>query len=177
MSAPAPALAPAGSGSVRELVLASAMVALGVVTPIVFHMLGLGRTFLPMHLPVLLAALLVRPGTAAMAAVVTPWLSSFMTGMPPAPIAVLMSFELAALAVVASGLLRVRVPGPVAVAAAVAARCAVTFVVGSALGRWLGLPPNAAGWASIVAGAPGIALQLVTAAPAAAYVRRRMQEG
>lgn len=93
----------------RELSLAGMLGALGLLLPIAFHMVGWGgKVFLPMHLPVLVAGFLLSPGTAAAVAVVTPLLSSVLTGMPPLvpPVALLMAMELVVKGVVASVLYR-----------------------------------------------------------------------
>jgi hypothetical protein len=63
-----------------------------------FHTLGLGKTFLPMHIPVLLAGYYCGPVRALLVGFATPLLSAVMTGMPTLfpPTAWLMAFELAA---------------------------------------------------------------------------------
>ncbi len=73
-------------------------IALGILLPIAFHFLGLGRIFLPMHLPILVAGFLCGPRVGLMTGMVTPLLSALLTGMPPLmpPMAQLMIFELGA---------------------------------------------------------------------------------
>ena len=44
--------------NVKKLVIAALMIALGVLLPMLFHSLGGGTVFLPMHIPVLLCGLL-----------------------------------------------------------------------------------------------------------------------
>jgi hypothetical protein len=94
----------------RELSLGGLFIALGIVIPIGFHALGggrLGPIFLPMYLPVLVCGMLVSPGTAAAVGLLTPVLSSALTGMPPVlPLLPLMAAELAAMGAVASVLHR-----------------------------------------------------------------------
>ncbi|HID06761.1 MAG TPA: hypothetical protein EYP10_06395, partial [Armatimonadetes bacterium] len=53
--------------SPREIVLAGLFSALGVLLPILFHIVGLGKTFLPMHLPILTLGFLASPATVAAA--------------------------------------------------------------------------------------------------------------
>lgn len=162
----------------REVALAGAFAALGVVLPILFHMIGMGRTFLPMHLPVLVAGLLLGPRIAWTVGLVVPWLSSLLTGMPPMPMPVLMSLELVVLAELASLLVAGRVPVWAAAIAAICGRCAVTWIFTTLLASYLGLPPRSVGWASIASGAPGIVLQVVLApAMAFGFVRRRPASG
>lgn len=93
--------------SVREMVLAGLFVAIGVVLPAMFHFVGLGSTFLPMHIPVLIAAFILGFPYALAVGMITPFLSSLITGMPPAfPVMPYMVFELGAYAAVASFLSR-----------------------------------------------------------------------
>ena len=94
----------------RDLSLGGLFIALGVVVPIVFHMVGgghLGSVLLPMYAPVLAGALLVSPGVAFLVGLLTPALSSALTGMPPVlPALPLMMAELSVMALVASLLRR-----------------------------------------------------------------------
>lgn len=81
--------------TVRELVLSGLFTALGFVLPIIFHMIGAGRVFLPMHIPILLAGFFISVPYAAAVGIVTPLLSSVFTGMPPIfPMTPIMMFEL-----------------------------------------------------------------------------------
>src|SRR6056297_2096515 len=94
----------------RELSLGGLFIALGVVIPIAFHALGggkLGSVFLPMYLPVLACAMLVSPPIAAAVGLLTPTLSSALTGMPPIlPTLPMMVAELVVMATLASVLHR-----------------------------------------------------------------------
>lgn len=68
-----------------------------------FHFFGLGKNFLPMHIPVLLAGFILSLPYAIAIGVITPLLSSIITGMPPIfPVLPYMVFELAVYAVVAN---------------------------------------------------------------------------
>lgn len=83
--------------SVREIVLAGLFIALGIVLPMVFHVFGSGPALLPMHIPVLLAGFVVSAPVAIAVGMITPILSSVLTGMPPLfPVLPYMMFELAA---------------------------------------------------------------------------------
>ncbi|MDH7570365.1 MAG: ECF transporter S component [Armatimonadota bacterium] len=158
----------------RERVLAALMGALAIALPQAFHLVGLGAVFLPMHLPVALAGMMVRPGLAAAIGVLAPVLSFFIAGMPPAPLVPLMAVELAVLGSVGA-LLRRRLGLPVwaAVPGAVVARVAVTFLVITLLGGYLRLPrvESAAAW--VAAGLPGIVLQLIAVPAAVQLLRQR----
>ncbi|MBU2700301.1 riboflavin transporter FmnP [Sporomusaceae bacterium BoRhaA] len=85
-----------------KLVYTALFMALGVVLPITFHFVGaMGAIFLPMHIPVLMAGLLLGGKSGMAVGVIAPALSSFFTGMPPViPVLPLMVIELALYGVV-----------------------------------------------------------------------------
>jgi len=71
--------------------------ALGVILPPLFHLVGAGSTFLPMHIPVLLCGLLFGWQYGAVCGFIVPLLSSVLTGMPALfPVAPAMMLELCA---------------------------------------------------------------------------------
>ena len=83
--------------SVRKLTISAMFLAVGIILPMAFHSFGpnAGATFLPMHLPVLLCGFLCGPAYGAFIGVLTPLLSSFLTGMPVlVPTGIAMVFEL-----------------------------------------------------------------------------------
>ena len=82
----------------RRICWGALFIALGILLPITFHMVGMGKVFLPMHIPILLAGFFCGPAIGAMVGFITPLLSAVMTGMPPfmPPMAQIMVFELAA---------------------------------------------------------------------------------
>lgn len=82
--------------SVRNLTRGALFVALGILLPIAFHAVGMGKVFLPMHIPVLLGGFFCGPVVAMLVGMITPLLSAVLTGMPPLmpPVAQGMVFEL-----------------------------------------------------------------------------------
>lgn len=89
----------------RQLVFAGVCVAIGLILPQAFHMIpNAGSIFLPMHIPVLLSGFLCGGPFGLVVGLVTPLLSSLLTGMPPAVLLPAMMCELAAYGLV-SGLL------------------------------------------------------------------------
>jgi predicted membrane protein len=87
----------------RKTALGGLFVAMGVLVPIMFHAVGLGKTFLPMHIPVILSGFYCGPARAMLVGFVTPLLSGVMTGMPPLfPTAWFMAFELATYGLISS---------------------------------------------------------------------------
>lgn len=89
--------------SLKQLIESGAFIAFGVVLPMVFHLVGMGSVFLPMHIPVILSGFFLDVPFALMVGAITPILSSTLTGMPPAfPVLPFMVFELAAYGAVTS---------------------------------------------------------------------------
>lgn len=91
------------NNSIREIVLSGFFITLGLVIPTVFHFFGLGKNFLPMHIPVLLAGFILSLPYAVAVGIITPVLSSAITAMPPMfPVLPYMVFELAVYAAVSN---------------------------------------------------------------------------
>ena len=87
---------------IKKTIVTAMLIALCVVLPIAFHAIpGAGSTILPMHIPVLLAGLIAGWKYGLIAGVAGPLLSSITRGMPPMPIAQLMSIELGVYGLVA----------------------------------------------------------------------------
>lgn len=81
----------------RKLITSAMLIAIGLVLPFVFHSMGpqAGQIFLPMHIPILVGAFVLPLPFALAVAILTPILSSVLTGMPPLfPMMVIMLFEL-----------------------------------------------------------------------------------
>ncbi|MGD9498473.1 MAG: ECF transporter S component [Armatimonadota bacterium] len=172
----------------RELSLGGLFIALGVVIPIAFHALGggrLGPVFLPMYLPVLVCGMLVSPGIAAAVGVLTPLLSSALTGMPPVlPTMPLMVAELGVMGAVASLLhRRARLPAllttpiTLVVGRAVLGLCVVGAVSLLPADLLVSLPAPMRNPLLYVIGAtitalPGLALQLIAVPAVVALVER-----
>lgn len=69
---------------VRFIIYCALFTALGVLFPTVFHLFGAvsGQTFLPMHIPVLIAGLLISPYCGMAVGILAPFLSCILTEMP-----------------------------------------------------------------------------------------------
>lgn len=160
----------------RDLAYGGLFGAAALLLPFVFHVLHLGRAFLPMYLPLVTLGFFARPAPAALTALVVPLLSAAVTGMPPfyPPIAFLMSAELA----VMSALIAVTVAWRPAVneylvlvpTLALGRALYVGLVYGMAQG--LHLPAGFVAGASFVSGWPGLVLMLVAIPPVARLARR-----
>ncbi len=74
----------------------SFLISMGIVLPMGFHAVGIGGAiFLPMHIPVLIAGLMLGPCWGALIGMLTVLLSTLLTGMPPViPMLPIMFFEL-----------------------------------------------------------------------------------
>ena len=160
----------------RRLPLAAMFTALGVLLPQIFHALGLGSTFLPMFLPVLAAALLLPLNLALIVAIVTPSLSWLLTGMPPLspPMLPLLLIELPVATAVASSCRRgLQLPVLAAVAAAMLSDRVLLWLVIEVVTRVSGLQHPLFGPAVVLAGLPGVVLQLVVLPPAVHLIEQR----
>jgi uncharacterized membrane protein len=153
--------------------------ALAVLLPIGFHLLGgLGRVFLPMHFPVLLAGFLVGPASGFLVGILAPGLSHLLTGMPPSYAVPLMSLELPLYGLIA-GLTYVRLRMNIYVSlilAMVVGR--LMFALGLfILGMFIELPYSVAFFFSlggpIWSGLPGIVAQIILVPVIVAGARRR----
>ncbi len=151
------------ANQLRSMVTSAVMAALALVLPAIFHAVGLGSKFLPMLLPLLLNAFLSSMGWAVLTAALIPWISTFVTGMPPIypPVALVMSAEAGCMALVAGILYRLgrRRVWPALIAAIITDRI-VSFLLTLALSSRFGLPARAVAVSSFIYGLPGVALQL-----------------
>ena len=93
---------------VKRTSLTAMFIAFCVILPMAFHAVGLGSTFAPMHIPVLMCGLISGGAYGLICGMVGPLLSSVITGMPGAAMLPSMVPELMAYGLV-SGLLMKRV--------------------------------------------------------------------
>lgn len=158
----------------KPLVSAGILVALGVLLPVIFHVTGVGGTvFLPMHIPVLFAGVILGPGLAALVGILCPVISHLLTGMPPVspmPIMPLMVVELAVYGATMGylihrlrsniwvSLLGAMILGRIALGLAVAAIAPLFNVP---------LQPLAYVQGAVASGLPGIVIQLLLIPPVA----------
>jgi hypothetical protein len=148
----------------RHITLSSLFIALGLLLPVVFHLIGIGSTFLPMFWPVAIAAFLLPWPYALSVALGTPILSSLLTGMPPVspPILHMMLAELSALALAIALFPKGKKLSPFwALLAGILASRAIGFMAAMLLARLLGLPPTWSAAAMMIKGAPGLAIMFV----------------
>jgi len=157
------------STKVRFVSHTALYLALAVLLPIPFHALGVGgRVLLPMHIPVLLAGFLAGPLSGLLVGLLAPGLSNLLTGMPPTYAVPLMSTELPIYGLVAGiayQQLRLNIY--------------LALLIAMLFGLFIDLPYTVAMFFSaggaIVAGLPGIAVQLVLIPIIVAAIKRDRQ--
>lgn len=160
----------------RELAYCGLCGAAALLLPTLFHLLQLGRVFMPLYVPLMILPFFVRARAAATTAGLAPLLSAALTGMPPwyPPVALLMASELALMAGLL-GWLAQRWPRcqPVLLLVPVLLLGRLAYAVlayGSA--RWLAAP---AGWfvgLSWLSAWPGILLMTIVV-PAVVRIARQ----
>jgi hypothetical protein len=155
--------------SARDLAFAGMFGAASLLLPVIFHLLQLGHALMPMYIPLVALAFLVKGPVAVTTAFLIPLLSAAVTGMPPLypPIAPIMSIELAFMCGLIATAIRVRPslrPLVVLLPVLVAGRF-LNFVLSYAAALVLELPPQFVGTLSFVAGWPGVLLMMFVIPP------------
>ena len=153
--------------AVKKLVYTAVCSALCLVLPMAFHSVpNAGSIFLPMHIPVLLCGLICGWPFGAVCGLLGPFISSIVTGMPPAAMLPSMMIECCTYGLVTGLMMKfVRTKS-------YAADLYISMVAAMAMGRvvaglakaWIlapGTPAFAWVTTSLVTGIPGIAIQLV----------------
>lgn len=133
--------------------------------PVLFHLVHLGRIFMPMYLPLVALAFFTKPLPAAVTALITPLLSGAVTGMPPffPPVALFMALELAmmtGLIAAVHGRWPRLSPWIVLVPTLMLGRVAYVGLI-YLFSRFIDLPADFMAGLSFLAGWPGIILMIV----------------
>lgn len=150
----------------KKITYSALYIALGIMVPLAFHLFGLGPSFLPMHIPVLLSGFHLGPAAGLMCGLITPVLSHLAIGMPPLspPMLPLMMVELPVYGFTAGLLYKTY-----------GLNIWISLIASMILGRlgagltgWLlsglfhlAIPPQAYLLGSLLIGLPGIVLQLL----------------
>jgi hypothetical protein len=156
---------------VKKITLTALFTALGILIPIVFHTNPMfGSVFLPMHITVIVCAMITGPYRGMICAALTAFISSIVTGMPPIyPVGVIMIFELityASVAGILTKILIVRINKIAALyTALIAAMLAGRIIMGAASVIFIGLIGNGYSMKAFITAAfitalPGIIIQL-----------------
>lgn len=152
---------------VKKLVFTAVCAALCLVLPMAFHSIpNAGTIFLPMHIPVLLCGLICGWPYGGVCGLIGPLISSLVTGMPPVAMLPSMMVECCAYGFVTGMLMRhLHTKHAVAdlyislVSAMVVGRAVAGFAK-----AWIftpGISPFAWVTTSLLAGIPGIVIQLI----------------
>lgn len=151
---------------VKKMVFTAVCAALCLVLPMAFHTVpNAGSIFLPMHIPVLLCGLVCGWPFGLVCGLLGPFISSF-TGMPPAAMLPSMMVECGTYGLVTGLLMKfVRTRHPVADLYISMVTAMILGRVVAGLAKTLIFTPGTAPFAwvttSLVAGIPGICIQLV----------------
>ena len=152
---------------VKKLVFTAVCAALCLVLPMAFHTVpNAGTIFLPMHIPVLLCGLICGWPYGGVCGLLGPLISSLITGMPPAAMLPSMMVECCAYGFV-TGMLMRHVHTKHAVAdlyISLLSAMVVGRVVAGFAKAWNftpGISPFAWVTTSLIAGIPGIVIQLI----------------
>lgn len=143
--------------------IASLFSALGVIFPILFHVVGLGSAFLPMFLPIMMGSLLLPLQLALSISIITPLVSFVFTGMPPLypPILPVMLVELLVISFLSSYLFyHKQLPFWFVLIFTVLTDRIILFGFVYWLAPFFGLPEKLFSLISILHGIPGIVLIL-----------------
>lgn len=151
----------------RKIVLTGLFIAMGILLPIIIHIVpDGGKILLPMHIPIILCGLCIGAKYGLVCGLITPFLSSVFTGMPNAAMLPGMMCELALYGLICGILmskiklrfLLLRIYGaiiPAMICGRIASGIINTFILGNGSQTlWAYLTT------SVLTGAPGIILQL-----------------
>lgn len=145
----------------RYIPLSALFGILGVIFPVLFHFTGLGSTFLPMFIPIVMASTLMPPPFAVSVALITPLISFLFTGMPPVypPILLIVIIELFLISFLTSYFYFIKRKSIfMTLVIAMTADRLVLFSFIMLFAEYLGFPANFYSAAAILHGIPGIIL-------------------
>ena len=144
------------------ITLGGLFIALGVLIPYLFHIVGLGPMFLPMFWPMVVSGFFLPAVPAILVGLLTPLLSMFITGMPPPPILYRMMLELAVLAGSVSILYRRTRSGLFwLISVGLIGAMGAGLLGAAVIAPLLGWPPEVYAVATFLEGIPGILTILI----------------
>lgn len=151
--------------STKKITYTGLFAALGIILPQIFHMIGgpaIGSVLLPMHIPVMVGAMLLGPMSGVVIALISVIVGATL-GMPPMPMAIFMLFELSTYGLVAGYLYHQKKINIYVslVAAMITGRIIQLLVIHLFLRLFSAtLPPVFGTLAMFVTGIPGMVLQI-----------------
>lgn len=161
----------------KELVTSGLLLAIGILLPMAFHVFSMtGPVFLPMHIPVLIGGFLLSPILALLLGIITPLISSVLTGMPVIfPMGPIMAIELGIYGFVASLAYRkLKLPViPSLIISMIAGRISAGLTVAALVQLFsVKMNPVAFVQGAIITGLPGIVIQAIII-PSLVYALKR----
>jgi hypothetical protein len=152
------------NNELRQIPLTALFAAAAVILPQFFHLLGLGPTFLPMFLPIMLGSFLLTWKFALVLAILPPLVSFTITGMPPIvpPILPIMLSELIVISLIIS-IISVHFKKPLwlGLSLAIIADRILLFLIVSWIAPLLGYSHPIFTLALVGSGIPGIIMQII----------------
>jgi hypothetical protein len=159
----------------RDIAYCAVFGAAAMLLPVIFHIFHLGSIFMPMYLPLVTLSFFVGPIPAGLTAIILPFISGAITGMPPfyPPIAFIMSIELAIMCgLIAS--MRIFFPRIneliILIPVLLLGRCLGVGLI-YLMALFMKLPAKFVAGASLISGWPGIIL-MIAAIPAIMKISR-----
>jgi hypothetical protein len=152
------------NNEIRQIPITAIFAATAVVLPQFFHLLGLGATFLPMFLPIMLGSFLLTWKFALVLAILPPVVSFVITGMPPMvpPILPIMLTELIAIAMIISFItVHFKKPFWLALSLAIIIDRLLLFLIVNWIAPLLGYNHPIFRLALVGSGIPGIIMQII----------------
>ncbi|MBD3224921.1 MAG: hypothetical protein GF313_09335 [Caldithrix sp.] len=159
----------------KQIPITALFLALGVIFPQFFHLLGLGAAFLPMFLPVMVGSMLVQWKFALLLGLFSPLISFILTGMPPIapPVLPVLTAELIVIALFISIVkVHLRQSFWIALIGAIVFDRLLLFALVQLIAPLFGFDHPLFSLAIVASGIPGVVLQL-TVVPAALYIIRQ----
>lgn len=159
--------------SPRDLAMGGVFGAAALLLPVLFHLFHVGSVFMPMYLPLVALAFIVRPVVAITTSFLVPLFSAVVTGMPPLypPVAPIMAIEIAVMAAIISSVYQKRPwinEWLLLIPVLLLGRFIFVGLVYAA-SLWFDLPAAFLAGVSFISGWPGLILMIVVIPP---FVRR-----
>ena len=148
---------------IRQIPLSALIIGLAVILPQFFHLIGLGATFLPMYLPIMVGSMFLTWKFVILTAVISPLISWLITGMPPIvpPVLPVLMIELTVIGLFISFLRQysARPVWLITILAVLLDRLVLLLIV-EGITPLLGITSGIFTAAVVVAGIPGSVLQI-----------------
>ncbi len=150
----------------KKIVYISLFVAIGIVIPQAFHIIGgptAGSIFLPMHIPVFIGAMLLGPMSGLLIGLISISIG-MMLGMPPLPIAFFMMFELSVYGLVSGYLYhnkKINILVSLITSKTLGMATSLIVILIALRATSVALPPQFGTLSMFTIGLPGIVIQLI----------------